>query len=77
MVTAAIVVTVRVAFCILTDVNCIMCVQWACHCLQLVFSFSKYVDWAAHFGGAIQGAISGVMMLTVELDNFYTKVSMT
>ena len=41
---------------------------------QLAFSFSKYIDWAAHFGGAIQGAIAGIMMLTVELDNVYSKV---
>jgi hypothetical protein len=40
----------------------------------LVFSFSKYVDWAAHFGGTIQGILSGVLVLTRELDNVYTKV---
>jgi hypothetical protein len=41
---------------------------------QLVFSFSKYVDWGAHFGGTIQGILSGVLVLTRELDNVYSKV---
>jgi hypothetical protein len=44
---------------------------------QLLFSFSKYVDWGAHFGGTIQGVLSGVLVLTRELDNVYSKVCLS
>lgn len=56
-----------------TQRNCQLVMVTAAITLTLVFSFSKYVDWAAHFGGAIQGIIAGIMALTHELDNFYTK----
>ena len=38
-------------------------------------SFSDYVDWAAHFGGSIQGFLLAAAFLSKELDNVYTKVS--
>lgn len=42
--------------------------------IQLAFSFSDYVDWAAHFGGSIQGFLLGGAFLSKELDNVYSKV---
>lgn len=42
--------------------------------ITLAFSFSGTVDWAAHFGGAIQGFLLGLILLSSELDNHYTKV---
>jgi hypothetical protein len=37
-------------------------------------SFSDYVDWAAHFGGSIQGFLLAAAFLSKELDNVYSKV---
>jgi hypothetical protein len=31
------------------------------------------VDWAAHFGGSIQGVIAAAMMLSREVEHFYLK----
>jgi hypothetical protein len=39
-----------------------------------VFDFVLYsVDWAAHFGGAIQGSIAAAMMLSREIENYNWK----
>lgn len=56
--------------------NCQMLMVTAAIALTLAFSFSKYVDWGAHFGGTIQGILSGILVLTRELDNIYTKWSL-
>lgn len=37
--------------------------------VTLGMSFSQYVDWGAHFGGAIQGILWGIVLLSSELDN--------
>ena len=36
-------------------------------------SFTPYVDWAAHVGGAIQGILWGVVVLSHELESKYIK----
>ena len=36
-------------------------------------SFTPYVDWAAHVGGAIQGILWGIVVLSHELENKYIK----
>ncbi len=42
--------------------------------ITLGTSFSPNVDWGAHFGGAIQGVLWGIILLGSELDNFRNKV---
>lgn len=53
--------------------NCQLVVVTAAVALTLAFSFTDYVDWAAHFGGAIQGCIAGLMMLSKEIENYYLR----
>ena len=40
----------------------------------LALSFSGYIDWAAHVGGATQGLLLGLLLFSYELDNPTTKV---
>ena len=38
-----------------------------------VYVFVPSVDWAAHFGGAIQGGIAAAMMLSREVESYYAR----
>lgn len=49
--------------------NCQLGVVIASVAITLGMSFSSYVDWAAHFGGAIQGILLSTAFLSNELDN--------
>jgi membrane associated rhomboid family serine protease len=43
--------------------------------VTLGMSFSPFVDWGAHFGGAIMGLLWGSILLSGELDNkFHAKI---
>jgi len=52
-----------------TQRNCQLFMVLASVAITLGMSFSAYVDWGAHFGGAIQGILWGVILLCHELDN--------
>lgn len=49
--------------------NCQLGMVFASVAITLGMSFSQYVDWGAHFGGAIMGILWGVILLSTELDN--------
>ena len=49
--------------------NCQLLIVVGSIVMTLAMSFSKYVDWSAHFGGSIQGILLGIVMLSYELDN--------
>jgi len=48
--------------------NCQLGVVIASVAITLGMSFSEYVDWAAHFGGALQGLLLSTSFLSNELD---------
>lgn len=55
--------------------NCQLGMVIASVAITLGMSFSQYVDWGAHFGGAIMGILWGIILLSNELDNkFHAKV---
>jgi hypothetical protein len=54
--------------------NCQLGVVAASIIITLGTSFSPNVDWGAHFGGALQGVLWGIILLGSELDNFRNKV---
>lgn len=54
--------------------NCQLAVVTGSVAITLGFSFTDYVDWAAHFGGAIQGFLWAGVLLSSELDNQLTKI---
>jgi len=49
--------------------NCQLGVVLVSVAITLGMSFSQYVDWGAHFGGALMGALWGMILLSSELDN--------
>jgi len=49
--------------------NCQLFIVLASVVITLAMSFAQYVDWAAHFGGAVQGALWAMALLCNELDN--------
>lgn len=57
--------------------NAQLFVVTACVVITLATSFSRYVDWAAHYGGAIMGILWGVLLISKELENPYSKVRAT
>lgn len=57
-----------------TQRNCQLAIVLAAVVITLATSFSPNVDWAAHFGGALQGLLWGIVLLSNELDNNYTEV---
>mmetsp|Transcript_17383 Transcript_17383/g.23904 ORF Transcript_17383/g.23904 Transcript_17383/m.23904 type:complete len:443 (-) Transcript_17383:753-2081(-) len=54
--------------------NCQLGIVAASIVITLGTSFSPNVDWGAHFGGAVQGVLWGIILLGSELDNFRNKV---
>lgn len=52
-----------------TQRNCQLFMVLASVAITLGMSFSPYVDWGAHFGGALQGLLWGLILLCHELDN--------
>ena len=55
--------------------NCQMLMVSAAVIVTLATSFAKYVDFAAHFGGAFQGLVWGVILLADELDNIRNRLA--
>ena len=53
--------------------NCQLLMVTGAVVATLTMSFSDLVDYAAHFGGAIQGVLWGVIVLSKELDNENTQ----
>lgn len=53
--------------------NCQMLMVTGAVVATLAMSFSDLVDYAAHFGGAVQGVLWGVIVLSKELDNEFTQ----
>lgn len=53
--------------------NCQLTMIVVCITITLVMSFTAYVDWAAHFGGAFQGFLLGLIFLSHELDKEATR----
>lgn len=53
--------------------NCQLVVVLAALTVTLVTSFAKYVDFAAHFGGAVHGGLWAMVLLSYELENPETK----
>lgn len=53
--------------------NCQITLVTTAIAMTLAFSFADYVDWAAHFGGCIQGFLMALVLLSHELDNATTK----
>ena len=53
--------------------NCQLIVVSAALGITLATSFAKYVDFAAHFGGAIHGGLWSMVLLSYELDVEQTK----
>lgn len=49
--------------------NCQLTVVTGAIVITLATSFTPRVDWAAHLGGAIQGLLWGMVLLSSELDN--------
>jgi membrane associated rhomboid family serine protease len=49
--------------------NCQLSVVLVSVAITLAFSFTPAVDWAAHFGGALMGLMSSIVLVTNELDN--------
>lgn len=49
--------------------NCQLLVVLVSVAITLGMSFSSYVDWCAHFGGAVQGFLLAIAFLGNELDN--------
>ena len=54
--------------------NCQLTMVVVCITITLAMSFTNFVDWAAHFGGAIQGMLLGLVFLSHELDNESTRL---
>lgn len=54
--------------------NCQLGVVVGAVAITLITSFAPYVDWAVHFGGAIQGILWGVLLLSKELDVANTRM---
>lgn len=55
--------------------NCQLAVVLACVAITLGTSFSKYIDWAAHYGGASMGILWGILLISRELQNENHKVT--
>jgi len=55
--------------------NCQLAVVLACVAITLGTSFSKYVDWAAHYGGAAMGVLWGILLISKELKDDKHKVT--
>jgi membrane associated rhomboid family serine protease len=53
--------------------NCQLGIVVSSVVITLATSFAPYVDWAAHFGGAVQGLFWGAILLSKELDNVQHK----
>ena len=53
--------------------NCQLIVVLAALSITLATSFAKYVDFAAHFGGAAHGGLWAMVLLSHELDNSDTR----
>lgn len=49
--------------------NCQLLVVMACIVVTLATSFSPNVDWAAHFGGAVEGALLGCIILADQVED--------
>lgn len=54
--------------------NCQLVMVASSVAVTLGLSFAQFVDWAAHFGGALQGLIWGCILLSHELDNENTRM---
>lgn len=54
--------------------NCQLLVVLFAVGFTLSMSFTNLVDWAAHFGGAIQGLLWGIILLSRELDDKNTRL---
>ena len=54
--------------------NCQLLVVLFAVGFTLSMSFTDLVDWAAHFGGSLQGLLWGVILLAHELDNVNTRL---
>jgi membrane associated rhomboid family serine protease len=54
--------------------NCQITMVVVCITITLAMSFTTYVDWAAHFGGSLIGALLAVGLLAHELDDEQTKL---
>lgn len=54
--------------------NCQLMIVVVAVAVTLGMSFSSYVDWAAHFGGAVQGLLLALFFLSNELDNQRNKM---
>ena len=54
--------------------NCQMTMVILCLIITLAMSFASFVDWAAHFGGTLMGALLGLTFLVKELDNERTRL---
>ena len=53
--------------------NCQLVVVSVALGITLATSFAEYVDYAAHFGGAIHGFLWALVLVSHELDNESTK----
>lgn len=53
--------------------NCQLLMVTGAVVATLAMSFSDLVDYAAHFGGASQGLLWGIIVLSKELDNEFTQ----
>mmetsp|Transcript_5243 Transcript_5243/g.8493 ORF Transcript_5243/g.8493 Transcript_5243/m.8493 type:complete len:441 (+) Transcript_5243:39-1361(+) len=49
--------------------NCQLFIVVTAIVVTLATSFTPNTDWAAHFGGGLQGALWGIVLLSSELDN--------
>ena len=54
--------------------NCQISIVVVSIVVTLATSFSPNVDWGAHFGGAVQGVLWGVILLGSELDNLRNRM---
>ena len=54
--------------------NCQLSMVIVCITVTLATSFASFVDWAAHFGGCVMGAVLGLVLLSHELDNKQTQL---
>ncbi len=56
-------------------VQAVLFVVLASVVITLATSFTPNVDWAAHAGGTVQGALWGIVLLSNELDHKRNQVS--